>query len=198
MFTNSEGDFSGVVVSDLEDNLNNPSGANITLGIVSRSSSLTGASINSDGDLSISVKGLTANANANVVVSATGTVGGVVRTVEATINFRLVFNTVDLSGYVTTDEIEDFITIGDVPVTEGDIPSTAGFITIGDVPVTQGDIPSTAGFITIGDVPVTQGDIPSTAGFITIGDVPVTQGDIPSTAGFITCLLYTSPSPRDS
>ena len=189
VFTDSEGAFSGVVVSDLEENLNNPSGATVTLTVASRSATLTGASIDSNGDLSISVKGLTANANANVVVRATGTVGGVERTVEATINFRLVFNTVDLSGYVTVSDISDFVTAGITdsvmfPVTEGDIPTipdVSNFVTAGITdsvvfPVTRGDIPTipdVSSFVTAGITnsvvfPVTTGDI---ANHATTGDI---------------------------
>ena len=75
VFTDDIGAFSGVVVRDLEDNLDNPSGADVVLDVVSRSSSLAAASI-SNGDLSISVSGLTANATGNVTINATATIGG--------------------------------------------------------------------------------------------------------------------------
>ena len=138
--------FSGVVLSDVESNLNNPSGATVALTVTDKSDSLSTASVDADGDLTIALTGLTANATATVTVQAAATIGGVARTAEQEIDLNL----------TAGQDTSDFITAGDVPVTESDIEN---FITIGDVPVTSGDIPSTAGFITIGDVP----DIPPTA-----------------------------------
>ena len=57
----SSGEFSGVVLPGVEGNLNNPSGATVTLTVASRSSSLTSASINADGDLNIAFTGLAGN-----------------------------------------------------------------------------------------------------------------------------------------
>ena len=142
VFTDDTGAFSGVVVRDLEDNLDNPSGADVVLAVVSRSSSLASASI-SIGDLSISVSGLTANATGNVTISATATVGGTERVVEQQIFFRLVFNTIDLDGYVTDGDLANYlsdITLTDLPdeiVTDGDIPDLTNYlsdITLADLP----------------------------------------------------------------
>ena len=170
VFVDADGNFSGTVVSSIDENLINPSGADVAITVASISTSIGSASINEDNDVSITVTGLTANTAAHVVVLATATIDGKEWPAQQQIDIRLVVNTIDLENYVTLPAISDFITAGDIP----DIPSTAGFITAGDIP----DIPSTAGFITAGDIP----DIPSTAGFITAGDIP----DIPSTAGFIT------------
>ena len=208
--SNSSGEFSGVVLPGVEGNLNNPSGATVTLTVASRSSSLTSASINADGDLNIAFTGLAGNLAASVTIEAEATVGGVDRTVPVDINLNLVYPPEAES--VTEGDISDlgFITAGDpaIPdvstfITAGDpaIPDVSSFITAGDpaIPdvsgfITAGDaaIPDVSSFITLGDVPappdvsdfITAGDIPtipSTAGFITAGDPA-----IPSTAGFIT------------
>ena len=86
VFTDDTGAFSGVVVRDLEDNLDNPSGADVVLDVPSRSSSITAAAI-SNGDLSISGSGVSANTTGNVTISATATVGGTERVVERQIFF---------------------------------------------------------------------------------------------------------------
>ena len=94
VFSNDAGEFSGVVLSDVEDNLNNPSGATVTLTVPvgGYSNSLTSASINADGDLVIAFTGLAGNLGASVTVEAEATVGGVVRTAPVTIDLRLVFS----------------------------------------------------------------------------------------------------------
>ena len=78
VYTDDTGAFSGVVVRDLEVNLDNPSGADVVLAIVSRSTSLAAASI-SNGDLSVSVSGVSANTTGNVTISATAMIGGTER-----------------------------------------------------------------------------------------------------------------------
>ena len=206
--SNDAGEFSGVVLPDVEGNLNNPSGATVTLTVPSRSSSLTSASINANGDLIIAFTGLSGNLGASVTVEAAATVGGVDRTVPVDIDLNLVYPPEAES--VTEGDISafGFITAGDPA-----IPSTMGFITLGDVPpapdvsdfITLGDVPpapDVSDFITAGDpaIPdvsdfITAGDVPSTMGFITAGDIPagpdlstyVTTGDLTTaTMGFIT------------
>ena len=122
----STGNFSGTIASGIDDNLNNPSGADVAITVSNRSSSIGSATINADNDLSIAVTGLTANINAQVVLKATATIDGVVRTAQQQVDIRLVVNTVDLDGYVTSSEIADFITAGDLPDTSGFITSGQG------------------------------------------------------------------------
>ena len=92
VFTDDTGAFSGVVVRDLEDNLDNPSGADVVLAVPSRSSSLAGAFI-VNGDLSISGSGVSANTTGNVTISATAMIGGTERVVERQIFFSIVYQT---------------------------------------------------------------------------------------------------------
>ena len=138
VFVDDTGAFSGSVLSSVDENLNNPSDADVVIAVVSHSSSLGSVSINANNDLVISVTGLSANVSANVVISATGTIGGEQRVVEQEINIRLVFNTVDLDGYVTDGAITGFVTEG---VTEGlatdddVVAATDGLVTVG---VTEG------------------------------------------------------------
>ena len=197
--SNSSGEFSGVVLPGVEGNLNNPSGATVTLTVASRSSSLTSASINADGDLNIAFTGLAGNLAASVTIEAEATVGGVVRTAPVDIDLNLVYPP-DAES-VTEGDISafGFITAGDpaIPdvssfITAGDVPSTAGFITTGDLTT------ATMGFITIGDVPdaadtslfLTSGDLPDVSAYITIGDVTglgyITTGDLPDVSAYIT------------
>ena len=182
IFTDDSGNFSGVAVYDLEDNIDNPSDANVTLSVTSKSASLTAASINNSGHLTISVAGISANTTGNVVVRATATLDGVQREVEEQINFRLVYSAVDLSNYVTKPAITEFVTAG---VTSGLVTSGAitQFVTAG---VTSGLV--TAGaitrFVTAGVTSglVTQGALTAaTSGLVTAG---VTSGLV--TAGGIT------------
>ena len=199
--SNSSGEFSGVVLPGVEGNLNNPSGATVTLTVPmgGYSSSLTSASINANGDLIIAFTGLAGNLAASVTIEAEATVGGVDRTVPVDIDLNLVYPP-DAES-VTEGDISafGFITAGDpaIPdvssfITAGDVPSTAGFITTGDLTT------ATMGFITIGDVPdaadtslfLTSGDLPDVSDFITLGDVTglgyITTGDLPDVSDFIT------------
>ena len=194
--SNSSGEFSGVVLPGVEGNLNNPSGATVTLTVASRSSSLTSASINANGDLVIAFTGLAGNLAASVTIEAAATVGGVARTVPADIDLNLIYppdaesvteGDISAFGFITAGDpaipdVSDFITLGDVPPP----PDVSDFITAGDIP----PIPSTAGFITTGDLTAAG----ATMGFITIGDVPdaadtsqfLTSGDLPDVSDFIT------------
>ena len=124
IFTDATGAFSGTAVPDVDDNLNNPSGASVVIQLVSHSTSIASASINADNDVQISVSGLTANASGFVIVSATATIDGIVRTIQQQIDMRLVFNTVDLSGYVTDGAITEFVTAADVTSGIGDLYAT--------------------------------------------------------------------------
>ena len=208
--SNSSGEFSGVVLPGVEGNLNNPSGATVTLTVASRSSSLTSASINANGDLVIAFTGLAGNLAASVTIEAAATVGGVARTVPADIDLNLVYppdaesvteGDISAFGFITAGDpaipdVSTFITAGDpaIPdvssfITAGDpaIPDVSSFITAGDAA-----IPDVSDFITLGDVPappdvsgfITAGDsaIPDVSDFITLGDVPAP----PDVSDFIT------------
>ena len=113
VFVDADGNFSGTIVSGIDENLNNSSGATVSYTIASKSTSIASASLNADNDLSISVTGLTANTSGHVVVRATATIDGVERPVEQQIDINLIVNTVDLENYVTLPAISDFITAGE-------------------------------------------------------------------------------------
>jgi hypothetical protein len=84
----------------------------------------------------------------------------------------------DLSGFLTADDISEFITAGDLPdtsgfLTAGDLPDTSGFLTAGDLPP-ELDL---SGYLTADDISefITAGDLPAeidTSGFLTAGDLP--------------------------
>ena len=177
VFTDDTGAFSGVVVQDLEDNLDNPSGADVVLAIVSRSTSLSGASITVNGDLSISVSGVSANTTGNVTISATATVGGTVRIVERQIFFRLIFNTIDLSDYVSDSDLDNYlssISFSDLPdevATDGDIPDLTNYLSN----VTAGDLPNVP-LDKLPSVLATDGDLPDLTNYLS----SVTAGDLPN------------------
>jgi hypothetical protein len=72
----------------------------------------------------------------------------------------------DLSGFLTADDISEFITAGD-------LPDTSGFLTAGDLPP-ELDL---SGYLTADDISefITAGDLPAeidTSGFLTAGDLP--------------------------
>ena len=106
VFVDNTGAFSGVIASDIDDNLNNPAGAKTTFSVASKSPSINSATLTAENGLSISVTGITANVNnAFVVVRAVATIGEeeTPRTVEEQIDIRLVVNTVDLDAYATRE-----------------------------------------------------------------------------------------------
>ena len=91
IYLDDTGNFSGTVLDDLDEYLNNPTGATITYSIPSTSNAINSASLNATQDLSVSVTGVVGNSlNENIVIRASGMVGGMVRTVEFTIQVDLV------------------------------------------------------------------------------------------------------------
>ena len=186
MFADADGNVTGTLIEGVDDWINNPSGAEVTYAIASKSSSITSATLNTANDISIAATGLTGNIlTAYVTIQASATIDGELRTVEQQIDVRLIYQAIDLSNYVTNNDIKNFIT-------NGDLPDTSGFITSGDLPDTSGFITSgaIANFITSGAISafITSGDIPDTSRFITSGDIPDTSGFITSgaIANFIT------------
>ena len=95
VFVDADGNFSGSVLDSVDDYLNNPSGADITYTLPSKSSAINSATLaDTTNDLSISITGVVGNSlNNTVTVRAEGEIDGTDRTVDATINIDLVYST---------------------------------------------------------------------------------------------------------
>ena len=94
VFVDEDGNFSGSILDSVDDYLNNPSGADITYSIASKSSAINSATLSVDNDLSVSITGVVGNSLNNTVnVRAEGTIDGTDRTVDWEINIDLVYST---------------------------------------------------------------------------------------------------------
>ena len=106
VFASPDGSHSGVIASEIDDNLDNPSGADVTITVASKSANITSATINADNDLSIGFTGLVANASGHVVVQADATIDGTDRTVQRTININLIFQSGAAAASVADSKAE--------------------------------------------------------------------------------------------
>ena len=94
VFVDADGNFSGTILSDVDDYLDNPSGADITYSIASKSSAINSATLSVDNDLSVSITGVVGNSLNNTVnVQAEGEIDGTDRTVDFTVNIDLIYST---------------------------------------------------------------------------------------------------------
>ena len=95
VFVDADGNFSGSVLDSVDDYLNNPSGADITYTLPSKSSAINSATLaDTTNDLSISITGVVGNSlNNTVTVRAEGEIDGTDRTVDFTVNIDLIYST---------------------------------------------------------------------------------------------------------
>ncbi|MYK97071.1 hypothetical protein F4009_24255, partial [Candidatus Poribacteria bacterium] len=96
VFVDSTGSFGGVILSDIEENLINPSGIDVAITVEMFSTTLRSARITTDADttlgeghLHVSISGLVGNIKATATVVATGTVDGKERKATAVIALNL-------------------------------------------------------------------------------------------------------------
>ena len=95
MFVDADGNFSGQILNDVDDYLDNPSGADITFSIASKSTAINSATLDATTyDLSVSITGVVGNSlNNTVTVRAEGTIDGTDVTVDFPINIDLIYST---------------------------------------------------------------------------------------------------------
>ena len=95
VFVDADGNFSGNILNDVDEYLDNPSGADITFSIASKSSAINSATLDpTTYDLSVSITGVVGNSLNNTVnVRAEGTIDGTDTTVDFPINIDLIYST---------------------------------------------------------------------------------------------------------
>ncbi|MCY4584205.1 MAG: hypothetical protein OXE50_15625, partial [Chloroflexi bacterium] len=160
------GAFSGVILSSVDENLDNPSGASVAYTVSRKSANIATARTDSNNDVRIAFTGLTGSITASLTLSATATIDGSIVTTTADVVLNLIFR--DLSDYVTKSDIPEEWPLEDLS------PSVASDNDLTDFleDVTVGDLPSKIPFRKLSNSVASDNDLTDFLEDVTVGDLP--------------------------